>query len=114
MSELTIGGKFLNHALSSVLLGKTLLKPQSVWRAYLFRFLKRYGVVKVTKFILCLALMNLNNTKIRDGKMDVKSYVQTVDGLEQWDPKLKAEFPISKVQFRTRNLPCVHGWSNLH
>lgn len=41
---------------------------------------------------------DLNNTKIRDGKMDVKSYVQTVDGLEQWDPKLKAEFPISRAQ----------------
>ncbi|WP_394130794.1 hypothetical protein [Shewanella maritima] len=39
---------------------------------------------------------DLNNTKIRDGKMDVKAYVKTVDGLEQWDPKLKAEFPISK------------------
>ena len=41
---------------------------------------------------------DLNNTKIRDGKMDVKSYVKTTDGLEQWDPKLKAEFPISKQQ----------------
>ncbi|GLS82067.1 hypothetical protein [Paraferrimonas haliotis] len=41
---------------------------------------------------------DLNNTKIRDGKMDVKTYVTTVDGLEQWDPKLKAEFPISKAQ----------------
>lgn len=41
---------------------------------------------------------DLNNTKIRDGKMDVKAYVQTIDGLEQWDPKLKAEFPISKSQ----------------
>ncbi|MFV7770039.1 hypothetical protein [Shewanella marisflavi] len=41
---------------------------------------------------------DLNNTKIRDGKMDIKSYVQTIDGLEQWDPKLKAEFPISAAQ----------------
>jgi hypothetical protein len=37
-----------------------------------------------------------NNTKIRDGKMDIKTYVQTVDGLEQWNPLMKAEFPISK------------------
>ena len=37
---------------------------------------------------------NVNNTKVRDGKMDIKSYVQTVDGLEQWNPLLKAEFPI--------------------
>ncbi len=36
-----------------------------------------------------------NNTKIRDGKMDIKTYVQTVDGLEQWNPLMKGEFPIS-------------------
>ena len=38
---------------------------------------------------------NINNTKIRDGKMDIKTYVQTVDGLEQWNPLMKGEFPIS-------------------
>ena len=40
---------------------------------------------------------DINNTKIRDGKMDIKTYVQTVDGLEQWNPLFKAEFPISKA-----------------
>jgi len=39
---------------------------------------------------------NVNNTKIRDGKMDIKTYVQTVDGLEQWNPLMKGEFPIAK------------------
>ncbi|WP_394202482.1 hypothetical protein [Shewanella waksmanii] len=48
---------------------------------------------------------DLNNTKIRDGKMDVKAYVQTVDGLEQWDPKLKAEFPISRAQLTEEIFP---------
>ena len=38
---------------------------------------------------------DINNTKIRDGKMDIKTYVQTVDGLEQWNPLTKTEFPIS-------------------
>jgi len=38
---------------------------------------------------------DINNTKIRDGKMDIKTFVQTVDGLEQWNPLMKAEFPIS-------------------
>ena len=38
---------------------------------------------------------DLNNTKIRDGKMDIKTYIQTVDGLEQWNPLMKGEFPIS-------------------
>ncbi len=39
---------------------------------------------------------DINNTKIRDGKMDIKSFVQEVDGLEQWKPLLKSEFPISR------------------
>jgi len=39
---------------------------------------------------------DVNNTKIRDGKMDIKTFVQTVDGLEQWNPLMKGEFPISK------------------
>ena len=38
---------------------------------------------------------DINNTKIREGKMDIKTYVQTIDGLEQWNPLMKAEFPIS-------------------
>ena len=38
---------------------------------------------------------DINNTKIRDGKMDIKTYVQTVDALEQWNPLTKTEFPIS-------------------
>ena len=39
---------------------------------------------------------DVNNTKIRDGKMDIKTYVQTIDGLEQWNPLMKGEFPINK------------------
>ena len=39
---------------------------------------------------------DINNTKIRNGKMDIKTYVQTVDGLEQWNPLMKGEFPIAK------------------
>ncbi len=38
---------------------------------------------------------DINNTKIRDGKMDIKTYVQTVDGMEQWNPLMKGEFPIA-------------------
>ncbi len=37
---------------------------------------------------------NVNNTKIRDGKMDIKTFIQEVDGLEQWNPLLKTEFPL--------------------
>ena len=38
---------------------------------------------------------NVNSTKIRDGKIDIKTYIQTVDGLEQWNPLMKGEFPLS-------------------
>ena len=38
---------------------------------------------------------DIYNTKIRDGKMDIKEYIQTVDELEQWNPLTKTEFPVS-------------------
>jgi len=37
---------------------------------------------------------DVNNTKIRNGKMDIKTFIQSVDGLEQWNPLMKGEFPI--------------------
>jgi hypothetical protein len=37
---------------------------------------------------------DVNNTKLRDGKMDIKTFVTEEDGLEQWNPLMKAEFPI--------------------
>ncbi len=48
---------------------------------------------------------NINNTKIRDGKMDIKTFVQEVDGLEQWNPLMKAEFPISAATLKTEVYP---------
>lgn len=44
---------------------------------------------------------DLNNTKIRDGMMDIKTWVQTVDGLEQWNPLMKGEFPLSAQVLKT-------------
>lgn len=37
---------------------------------------------------------DVNNTKLRDGKMDIKTFVTEKDGLEQWNPLMKGEFPI--------------------
>ncbi|GAB2841800.1 hypothetical protein [Ferruginibacter profundus] len=48
---------------------------------------------------------NINNTKIRDGKMDIKTFVQTVDGLEQWNPLMKGEFPLAAVVLRNEVFP---------
>lgn len=36
-----------------------------------------------------------NNTKIRDRLMDIKVFVQEKEGLEQWNPRMKGEFPIA-------------------
>lgn len=43
---------------------------------------------------------DVNNTKIRDGKMDIKTFVQSVDGLEQWNPLMKGEFPMNVKMLR--------------
>lgn len=48
---------------------------------------------------------DINNTKIRDGKMDIKTFVQEVDGLEQWNPLMKAEFPIKAQTLRDEVYP---------
>jgi len=48
---------------------------------------------------------DLNNTKIRDGKMDIKTYVQTVDGLEQWNPLMKGEFPMKAGMLKNEVFP---------
>ena len=48
---------------------------------------------------------DINNTKIRNGKMDIKTFVQEVDGLEQWNPLMKAEFPISTETLRKEVFP---------
>ncbi|MCO5264842.1 MAG: hypothetical protein M9948_03030 [Lentimicrobium sp.] len=48
---------------------------------------------------------DINNTKIRDGKMDIKTYVQTVDGLEQWNPLMKGEFPIQASVLKEEVFP---------
>jgi len=48
---------------------------------------------------------DINNTKIRDGKMDIKTYVQTIDGFEQWNPLMKGEFPIAASVLRNEVFP---------
>ena len=48
---------------------------------------------------------DMNNTKIRDGKMDIKTFVQEKQGLEQWNPLMKGEFPMAKTQLVDEVLP---------
>ena len=48
---------------------------------------------------------DLHNTKIRDGKMDIKQWVATVDGLEQWNPLMKGTFPLPRAVLRDEVFP---------
>jgi len=48
---------------------------------------------------------NENNTKIRDNLMDIKVFVQTIEGLEQWNPLMKGEFPMSVYVLREQVFP---------
>lgn len=48
---------------------------------------------------------NDNNTKIRDRLMDIKVFVQERQGLEQWNPRMKGEFPIAAQILRDEVFP---------
>lgn len=67
--------------------------PEKVWER---RSVETYIVSRTN---------DIHNTKIRDGKMDIKTYVQTVEGLEQWNPLMKGEFPISAQTLQTEVFP---------
>jgi hypothetical protein len=47
-----------------------------------------------SEIYLISAANSENNTKIRDGKMDIKVFVEKREGLEQWNPRMKGEFPM--------------------
>ena len=46
-----------------------------------------------------------NNTKIRDGKMDIKVLVNQDRGLEQWNPRMKGQFPMKTEVLQTEVFP---------
>jgi hypothetical protein len=48
---------------------------------------------------------NENNTKIRDDKMDIKVIVKEEQGLEQWAPRMKGEFPMAVEMIRDEVFP---------
>ena len=51
---------------------------------------------------------DLSITKIRDGKMDIKRWVQTVSTLEQWDPRMKGAFPLGARALGAEVWPALH------
>jgi len=50
---------------------------------------------------------NENNTKIRDNLMDIKVFVQKKAGLEQWNPRMKGEFPMQASMIREQVFPAL-------
>ncbi len=48
---------------------------------------------------------NENNTKIRDDLMDIKVFVQEKEGLEQWNPRMKASFPMKSSTITNEVFP---------
>lgn len=51
------------------------------------------------------AANNENNTKIRDRLMDIKVLVAEKEGLEQWNPRMKGEFPMAADVLRDEVFP---------
>lgn len=51
------------------------------------------------------AANNENNTKIRDRKMDIKELVEQKQGLERWNPRMKAEFPMKLEVIQNQVFP---------
>ena len=51
------------------------------------------------------AANNENNTKIRDRKMDIKVLVETKQGLERWNPRMKGEFPMKAEMIKNEVFP---------
>ena len=48
---------------------------------------------------------NENNTKIRDKLMDIKKFVTEKEGLEQWNPRMKGEFPMTAATLKEEVFP---------
>ena len=54
------------------------------------------------------ATNNENNTKIRDSKMDIKELVEKKQGLEQWNPRMKGEFPMKLEKIKNEVFPAFN------
>jgi hypothetical protein len=82
--------------------------PRWEWRTFGESFGEAEDIIKTNSAkvresseIYILSEMSNDNTKVRDELMDIKYLVQVNDDkLEQWNPLLKASFPISVESLR--------------
>lgn len=51
------------------------------------------GIKESRDIYLVTASNKINNVKIRDGQLDIKSLIKIEHGLEQWRPLMKLDFP---------------------
>ena len=47
------------------------------------------------------------NPKVREDQLDIKVLIASQDGFEQWEPQLKASFPISTAVLRDEFFPLI-------
>ena len=70
------------------------------------RRLSPCGMIRESAEIYIIsAANNENNTKIRDRLMDIKVFVTEREGLEQWNPRMKGEFPMSAAALQSEVFP---------
>ena len=63
------------------------------------------GIRESAEIYIVSAGNDENNTKIRDGLMDIKTLVAKRQGLEQWNPRMKGAFPMSADALEKDVLP---------
>jgi hypothetical protein len=56
---------------------------------------EEYWNRKTNEIYIISTTNNANNIKVRDGKIEIKTLIRTINNLEQWDPLLDGEFPVS-------------------
>jgi hypothetical protein len=91
------------------------IKPRYEFRAFAQNFgmvetklrrLAKCEQIRESKEIYLISAANSeNNTKIRDGKMDIKVFVEKREGLEQWNPRMKGEFPMQTEVLKKEVFP---------
>jgi len=69
------------------------------------KFSKCEQIRESSEIYIVSAANNENNTKIRDRKMDIKVLVETKQGLERWNPRMKGEFPMKTEMIKNEVFP---------
>lgn len=65
------------------------------------------GIRESSEIYIVSAGNNENNTKVRDRLMDIKVLVTEKEGLEQWNPRMKGEFPMQSATLLDEVFPAL-------